>query len=109
MQNNSFDGNLVGSTPSSGVDAPDFSLVASAYGFESHKVKNLTELRSKLAELKSTQTPILLEIVIPGSQVMRPRSQSLRRLDGRFYSQGLEVMWPYITENELDKIENRLS
>jgi acetolactate synthase-1/2/3 large subunit len=109
MQNNSFDGNLVGSTPNSGVDAPDFSLVASAYGFESHKVKNLTELRSKLNDLKSTQTPILLEIAIPSSQAMRPRSQSLRRPDGSFYSQGLEVMWPYITENELDKIENRLS
>lgn len=109
MQNNSFDGNLVGSTPSSGVDAPDFSLVASAYGFESHKVKNLTELRSKLAKLKFTQTPILLEIVIPSSQVMRPRSQSLRRPDGSFYSQGLEVMWPYITESEIDKIENGLS
>ena len=109
MQSNSFEGNLVGSTPNSGVDAPDFSLVASAYGFESHKVKNLTELRDKLNELKSTQTPILLEITVPSSQVMRPRSQSLRRPDGSFYSQGLEVMWPFIAENELDKIENRLS
>jgi acetolactate synthase-1/2/3 large subunit len=109
MQNNSFAGNLVGSTPDSGVDAPDFSQIASAYGFETYKVENIGMLRTKLNDIKSSQNPILLEIRIPSSQVMRPRSQSLRRPDGSFYSQGLEVMWPYLTQNVLDKIENSLS
>jgi acetolactate synthase-1/2/3 large subunit len=109
MQNNSFAGNLVGSTPDSGVDAPDFSRIASAYGFETYKVENIGMLRTKLNDIKSSQNPILLEIRIPSSQVMRPRSQSLRRADGSFYSQGLEVMWPYLTQNVLDKIENSLS
>jgi acetolactate synthase-1/2/3 large subunit len=109
MQNNSFAGNMVGSTPDSGVDAPDFSQIASAYGFETYKVNNVGNLRNKLQDLKSTQVPILLEIKIPSSQVMRPRSQSLRRPDGGFYSQGLELMWPHLTQSALDKIENLLS
>ena len=109
MQNNSFAGNMVGSTPDSGVDAPDFSLIASAYGLETDRIENIENLRNKLNDIKSTQNPVLLEIAIPSSQVMRPRSQSLRRADGSFYSQGLEVMWPYLTQNALDKIENSLS
>ena len=109
MQNNSFSGNMVGSTPESGVDAPDFIHIASAYGFETHRIENIGILRTKLNEIKSSQNPTLLEIRLPSSQVMRPRSQSLRRPDGSFYSQGLEVMWPYLTQNALDKIEKLLS
>jgi acetolactate synthase-1/2/3 large subunit len=109
MQNNSFGGNYVGSNPESGVDAPDFCKVATAFGIESLKVESTEDLENKLQELSNYMNPILLEVKIPSSQVMRPRSQSLRGKDGNFYSQGLEIMWPYLKQSDLELIEHKLS
>jgi acetolactate synthase-1/2/3 large subunit len=109
MQSNSFEGNYVGSNPQSGIDAPDFCKVAKAYGIESFAVYSIEELENNLKLLKSYSTPVLLEVKIPNSQLMRPRSQSLQREDGSFYSNGLEVMWPYLEKSKLEKIEKRLN
>ena len=108
MQSNSFAGNYVGSTPESGVDAPDFCKVSAAYGIESYKVESVEDLECKLLEIATLRKPILLEVTIPSSQVMRPRSQSLRGEDGNFFSQGLEIMWPYLEKSDLELIENKL-
>jgi acetolactate synthase-1/2/3 large subunit len=109
MQNNSFGGNHVGSNPESGVDAPNFCKVAKAYGIDSYEVKSLDDLNIKLEEVRSSKTATLLEVKIPSTQLMRPRSQSLRRDDGSFYSQGLETMWPYLDMSDLVAIEERLN
>jgi acetolactate synthase I/II/III large subunit len=109
MQNNSFEGNYVGSNPESGIDAPDFCKVANAYGIQSFAVESIEELEEKFALLDAYPTAVLFEVKIPNAQLMRPRSQSLRRNDGTFYSNGLEVMWPYLDESEVKKIENSLN
>jgi len=108
MQSNSFKGNYVGSNPESGIDAPDFCKVADAYGIPTFAVDSIEALEYKLDLLSSHPTAILIEIRIPDSQLMRPRSQSLRREDGSFYSNGLEIMWPYLEDFQIKKIENSL-
>lgn len=108
MQNNSFGGNYVGSNPGSGVDAPDFCRVANAYDIKSYKVTSLKNLEIGLQGIEFSAKPTLLEINLPDNQLMRPRSQSLRRDDGSFYSQGLEVMWPYLDVTDSKIIESRL-
>jgi acetolactate synthase-1/2/3 large subunit len=108
MQNNSFEGNYVGSNPESGIDAPNFCKVANAYGIQSFAVESIEELENKLKLLDTFPTAVLIEVKIPSSQLMRPRSQSLRREDGTFYSNGLEVMWPYLDQSKIEKIENSL-
>jgi acetolactate synthase-1/2/3 large subunit len=108
MQSNSFDGNYVGSNPESGIDAPDFCKIANAYGIRTLAVDSIEALERSLNFLSIHSSTVLIEIRIPNSQVMRPRSQSLRREDGSFYSNGLEVMWPYLENSQLKKIENSL-
>jgi acetolactate synthase-1/2/3 large subunit len=108
MQQNSFNGNYVGSNPESGIDAPDFFKIAEAYGITSSKVSSLENFKQQLEDLDSTDTPFLIEASIPSKQIMRPRSQSLRREDGSFYSNGIEVMWPDLTASEVEDIESRI-
>lgn len=109
MQNNLFNGRLVGSDPNSGVDAPAFTNVANAYGIRSQKISSIDELQLAIIRGKLNNNPELFEIDIPANQFMRPRSQSLRRDDGTFYSHGIEIMWPYLENHDLDHIESKLS
>jgi len=108
MQSNSFNDNYVGSNPDSGIDAPDFCQVSKGYGIESRKISSIGELENALQKIKFSSAPTLLEINIPRSQLMRPRSQSLISEDGTFYSQGLETMWPYLSLADLELIERLL-
>jgi acetolactate synthase I/II/III large subunit len=108
MQSSSFKGNYVGSNPDSGIDAPDFCKVVNGYGIDSHKVGSESDLSDMLKAVEFSSHPILLEIKIPSSQLMRPRSQSLVRENGSFYSQGLEIMWPYLSAADIESIENKL-
>ena len=109
MQQNSFGSNFVGSTPDSGIDAPDFSNIAQAYGIASTKIKSSEDLKAILEDIEVVVEPVLLEICIPNNQMMRPRSQSLRREDGTFYSEGIDVMWPYLTETDISYIKTLMS
>jgi acetolactate synthase-1/2/3 large subunit len=108
MQQNLFEGNHVGSDPKSGVDSPNFCSIAQAYGIESTKILSKEDLLDKLQDFEFLQKPYLMEIEIPSEQLMRPRSQSLKREDGSLYSQGIEVMWPYLDVAQLKNIEDRL-
>jgi acetolactate synthase-1/2/3 large subunit len=109
MQDNLFESNYVGSNPTSGVDAPNFCSIGMGYGVESYKVVSKQDLSEKLKVLNSETKPYLLEIQLPSTQLMRPRSQSLKRDDGTLYSQGIEVMWPYLDHSDCELIEGKLS
>jgi acetolactate synthase-1/2/3 large subunit len=109
MQQNSFDGNLVGCNPESGIDSPEFVRIANAYGIDAIGVNSSQQLETVLRENVDVAKPILLEIGLPEKQVMRPRSQSLRNEDGSFYSKGIEVMWPYLPEVDVFQIENLIN
>jgi acetolactate synthase-1/2/3 large subunit len=109
MQQNSFASNFVGSTPESGIDAPDFSNIAHAYGIASSKIKSSKDLKTFLEDIKVVVEPVLLEICIPNNQMMRPRSQSLRREDGTFYSEGIDVMWPFLSDTDFSYIKTLMS
>lgn len=109
MQQNLFQSNFVGSNPESGVDAPNFCKVAEAYGLDTYSVSSELELVNALKALDSVTSPILVSVKLPTSQLMRPRSQSLKRDDGTLYSMGIEHMWPYLAESEIEHIEKMLS
>ena len=109
MQQNLFEGNYVGSNPKSGVDSPNFCSIANAYGVDSLKAESKEDFLKKLKEIEFEKMPVLIEVQIPTNQLMRPRSQSLKRADGSLYSQGIEVMWPYLDPADTEYIEGKLS
>lgn len=104
MQKNIFDSNFVGSTPESGIDAPNFSRVSNAFGVPGERVLTSAHLESKFNSVKESREPFLMEIMLPSDQVMRPRSQSMKDENGRIYSVGLDMMWPYLDQDMQNQV-----
>ena len=105
MQKNIFDSNFVGSNPDSGIDAPNFSKVSVAFGIPAERVSTIEQLESKFNSISKNIGPFLLEIMLPSDQVMRPRSQSMKDENGKIYSVGLDIMWPYLDENMKNQVD----
>lgn len=105
MQKNIFDSNFVGSNPDSGIDAPNFSKVSVAFGIPAERVSTIEQLESKFNSINKNIGPFLLEIMLPSDQVMRPRSQSMKDENGKIYSVGLDIMWPYLDENMKNQVD----
>lgn len=101
MQENLFEGKYFGSTPSSGVSAPDFVKVAQAFGLNARRLTCLEDLtEQKIREILATPVPMLCEILLPRGQVMMPRVQSMKTDDGKIFSNSIEYMWPFL-DNEM--------
>jgi acetolactate synthase I/II/III large subunit len=108
MQQNLFEGNFVGSNRESGIDSPNFRKIGVAYGLKSKSIKSKGKLVKKLKSIRGKNLGYLLEIELPSKQLMRPRSQSLKNADGVIHSQGIHVMWPYLTQQEINKVATML-
>ena len=108
MQQNLFEGKIVGSNPQSGLDSPKFTKIAKAFGIKSREALTKKKLERHLRKIRKRQSAYLLEIQISSKQLMRPRSQSLRKSDGTMYSKGIEVMWPFLSQEDLDFIQSKL-
>ena len=107
MQDNLFDGNHFGSTPASGVSAPNFVEIARAYGIRAHRVENIKDLEPILiSQILKLPEPYLCEIVMPGDQLMIPKLQSTRDSKGGFVSSSLDNMFPYLSRNIKIEIMN---
>lgn len=105
MQNNLFDGNYFGSTPSTGVDSPNFVEIAHAYGICGHKVDSMSDLDSgKISQILEFDGPYLCEIAIPSDQLMIPKLQSTKDSTGRFVSSSLDDMFPYLSKETKEQI-----
>ena len=109
MQKNLFKGNYFGSTPSSGVSAPDFSSIAQAYGLSSIKINTLDQLESgMLDDIMSSDESFVCEIMIPNNQLMIPRVQSQIDENGKIMSGSIDTMYPYLSKSEVSQIDQEL-
>jgi acetolactate synthase-1/2/3 large subunit len=110
MQDNLFDGKHFGSTPDSGVSAPNFARVAEAYGIPARKIESLQDLESGVMdEILLSEGPFLCEIMIPSDQLMIPRVQSKRDSEGRIVSGSIDSMFPYLPASAIQQIEEELN
>ncbi len=107
MQDNSFEGNYFGANVESGVSSPDFTKIAKAYGIESaHLSSDLNEARKEIEEIIKYKGSYVCEVSISPKQLMRPRVQSIKDADGKFKSGSIERMWPLLSpeiENEINQ------
>ena len=109
MQDNLFDGKHFGSTPESGVSAPEFSKIATAYGIPSVKISTLQALKDLLLnDSLNCDGPLLCEIEMPNNQLMIPRVQSTKDKEGKFVSGGIDKMFPYLSEAQWSEIASEL-
>jgi acetolactate synthase-1/2/3 large subunit len=94
FQEENFEGRNVGSTPAGGYDSPDFVKVAKAYGLAADSVKIKSDLKRKINWLMRQKGPSLLDISIPVSYLVLPKSS---------YNRPVQDMAPFIDRDEYKK------
>lgn len=99
MQQNHF-GRYVGSDPSSGVSCPDIIALAKAYGIDSLRVNNNTELLVNIDKILAAEGPFICEIMMAEDQPLIPRVSSLKKPDGTIISKPLEDLYPFLEREE---------
>ena len=104
MQDNLFASDYVGSTPESGVSSPDFCEIGKAYGIKTFRLSNNQQLSNSIEELMETKGPFICEIIMPPNQLLIPRVQSMKDKEGNIISPSLDIMFPFLSENEVKNI-----
>ncbi len=98
-----FFGRVIGATPASGVDFPDFSAVAKAYGLRSATIENLDDLIT-LDHLLKEDGPLLINVIVDSRQEFAPRIKSRIDENGKFVTPELDDMHPFLDAEEIQKI-----
>jgi acetolactate synthase-1/2/3 large subunit len=100
-QHSFFKDNIVGCGIDSGLTFPEFSKVATAFGFNYFSIKNHKELKNKLANIMAIQGRFICEIEIDLEQQFSPKVTSKKLEDGSMVTSSLEDMWPFLSKEEL--------
>lgn len=98
-----FFGSIVGATPESGVDFPDFAVLATAYGIPSARLSSHDDL-GQLATLLASDGPALIQIDVDPAQGFEPRLKSRIADDGSFLTPELDDMFPFLSADELASV-----
>jgi acetolactate synthase-1/2/3 large subunit len=94
-----FFGRVIGATPSSGVEFPNFEAVAKAYGLKAATIRSEEDLPRMDALLKENG-PLLLDLVVDHRQEFVPRIKSRVDERGQFVTPQLDDMHPFIDPAE---------
>jgi acetolactate synthase-1/2/3 large subunit len=100
-QGNFFEGRLVGADYASGVDNPDFRLLAAAYSLGYARIENNAELDEGIRKTLDFDGPLICELNISPDQGISPKAAAFRREDGTFESRPLEDMAPFLPREEV--------
>lgn len=98
-----FFGRVIGATPASGVEFPDFAAVARAYGIPALRVAStgaLPEFDTWLAG----NGPLLLDVAVDPAQEFAPRIKSRVDEHGKFVTPELDDMHPFLDKAELNSV-----
>jgi len=100
-----FFGKVIGATPASGVDFPDFTAVARAYGIKSETIQNLKDI-GRLETLFNGDGPLLINLIVDPRQEFVPRIKSRIDENGKFVTPELDDMHPFLDSSELEAVRN---
>jgi len=98
-----FFGRVIGATPASGVDFPDFAAVAKAYGLRSATIQNVEDFIA-LDHLLKEDGPLLINVIVDPRQEFVPRIKSRIDENGKFVTPELDDMHPFLDTEEIQKI-----
>ena len=98
-----FFGRVIGATPASGVEFPDFEAVAKAYGIIAATIRSESDL-AHMDVLLQKDGPILLNVVVDPRQEFAPRIKSRVDENGKFTTPELDDMHPFLPPTELKAV-----
>ena len=94
-----FFGRVIGATPASGVEFPDFEAVAIAYGIKAATIRTEADL-PRMDALLQEDGPLLLNVVVDPRQEFVPRIKSRVDENGKFVTPELDDMHPFLERAE---------
>lgn len=100
-----FFGSIVGATPASGVEFPDFAAIAGAYGLKALRVAEQSQMQALDAFIAS-DGPALVHIDVDPAQNFEPRIKSRMLPDGKFATPELDDMFPFLSSDEVASVRN---
>ncbi|NTW52394.1 MAG: thiamine pyrophosphate-binding protein [Chlorobiaceae bacterium] len=98
-----FKGHFVGCGAGSGVSCPDALRIAGAYGFRGTRIENQAAFSERIADVLSTEGPVLCEVMLNPDEKMEPKLSSEVKPDGRIVSKPLEDMYPFLDREVFHK------
>lgn len=98
-----FFGRVIGATPASGVEFPEFSAVARAFGLRSARIASVDDL-ADLDALLQEEGPLLLDVIVDPRQEFAPRIKSRVDVDGKFVTPELDDMHPFLAQSVIQGI-----
>ena len=101
-QSNMFNGRFTGCTAETGVEIPDFSKVADAFGIKFLKIMNHADLDEKLREIYATDDLMVVEWPQDPNQLIEPRVMNRRDDDGNIVSTNIDDLYPFLSQEEYD-------
>lgn len=101
-----FFGKVIGATPASGVEFPDFKAVASAYGVKAATIKTVEEL-AQLDDLLKNDGPLIIDLHVDPRQEFAPRIKSRVDENGKFITPELDDMHPFLDVEILNAIRQQ--
>jgi len=105
-QENFFDG-FIGESPSSGVEFPDWTALAEAYGIAAVRLEQPATMAEEIAAALATPEPCLVHVVLDPKQGFEPRVRSRTLPDGTIVSPALDDLYPFLGRDEL--AQNRVA
>lgn len=103
-----FFGKVIGATPASGVEFPDYKAVANAYGIKSTAIKSESDL-TVLDELLKQDGPLVIDLHVDPRQEFAPRIKSRVDESGKFITPELDDMHPFLDEKVLNALREQAS
>lgn len=103
-----FFGRVIGATPASGVQFPDFSAVAKAYGLKAASIRNENDLIN-FDELLQEDGPMVIDLHVDSRQEFAPRIKSRVDKNGKFITPELDDMHPFLDKAELQQVRQEAS
>jgi acetolactate synthase-1/2/3 large subunit len=99
MQERYF-GRFVGSNAESGLTFPNLVKVASAYGLNSCRITDQSDLRAEVEKVLEMPGPVICDVLIKRDEYRAPSLSSARKPDGTMISKPLEDLWPFLERSE---------
>lgn len=101
-----FFGRVIGATPESGVEFPDFAAVARAYGLRAESIIQEDDL-PQLDTLIQGSGPMLIDLHVDSRQEFVPRIKSRVDEQGKFVTPELDDMYPFLDSDEVRRVRSQ--
>jgi acetolactate synthase-1/2/3 large subunit len=103
-QANFFSPPLCGVSGDNGVSFPEAERIAYAYNIPFRKIESAANIKQRINEAVAIEGPVIIEVVIDPEQFFEPKLSGRQLPDGSMVSPPLEDMFPFLPEEEMNKI-----